>query len=107
MGQSVLHAAGEPVGRSGGLFTRGIDGPLSGLHDAVALNGGDLHHLAAQGAGQLFGIQPVAVFADDIHHIHGRYHRNAQLHQLGGQVQVPLQVGAVDDVQNDVGPLLY
>ena len=42
---------------------------------------------------------------DDVHHVDGHDHRDAQLGQLCGEVEVALQVGAVDDVQNRVGTL--
>ena len=55
---------------------------------------------------QLINIDLVAVLADNVHHVDGDDHGDTQLGQLGGQVQVPLQVGAVDDVQDGIRPLL-
>ena len=86
-----------------GLALGGLHGGLGGVHHAVALQSGDLHDLAAQLAGQLLDVDLVAVLADHVHHVHGDDHGNAQLRQLGGQIQVALQVGAVDDVQDGVG----
>ena len=105
-GQGLLHAPGKPAGRNGRFPACRADRPFRGLHHAAAPDGGNLHHLAAQGLTELFRIQPVAVPVDHVHHIDRRHHGDAQLQQLGGQVQVPLQVGAVDDIQNGVGPLL-
>ena len=99
VGNGVLHGAGE------GVHGDGLGLALGGLHHAVALQSGDLHDLAAQLAGQLLDVDLVAVLADHVHHVHGDDHGNAQLRQLGGQVQVALQVGAVDDVQDGVGAL--
>ena len=87
------------------LILGGSDGSLGGLHDAVTLQGGDLHDLAAQLAAQLLGVDGVAVLLHHVHHVDGDDHRDAQLGELGGEVQVALQVGTVDDVQNGVGPL--
>ncbi len=55
--------------------------------------------------GQLRDVDLIAVLADHVHHVDGDHHGDAQLGQLRGQVQVALQVGAVDDVQDGVGAL--
>ena len=106
VGNGVLHGAGEGVHGDGlGLALGGLHGGLGGVHHAVALQSGDLHDLAAQLAGQLLDVDLVAVLANHVHHVHGDDHGDAQLRQLGGQIQVALQVGAVDDVQDGVGAL--
>ena len=106
VGDGVLHGAGEGVHGHGLGGLGGLHGGLGGLHDALALQGGDLHDLAAQLAAQLVHVDLVAVLADHVHHVDGDDHRDAQLGQLGGQVQVTLQVGAVDDIQDGVGALV-
>ena len=105
VGDGMFHRAGEGV-HGDGLATLGsLNGGLSGLPHTGAFQGGDLHDPAAQLPGQLRHIDPVAVLLHDVHHVDGDDHRNPQLGQLGSQIQVPLQVGAVDDVQNGVGTL--
>ena len=54
---------------------------------------------------ELLDVDLVAVLLDDVHHVDGHDHRDAELGQLRGEVEVPLQVRAVDDVQNRVGTL--
>ena len=71
----------------------------------VALQGGDLDDLAAKLTGQLCGVDLIAVLADDVHHVDGDDDRDAQLGELRGEVQVALEVRAVDDVQDRVGTL--
>ena len=105
VGNGMLHGAGEGVHGDGLAVLGSLHGGLGGLHDTGALQGGDLHHLAAQLTGQLLGVDLVAVLADHIHHVDGDDHRDAQLGKLGGQVEVTLQIGAVDDVEDGVGPL--
>jgi len=61
----------------------------------------------AQKVGQLLGVENTALGARRVAHIEGQHERHAQLHDLHSQVQVPLQVGRVDDVDDDVGPLIY
>ena len=106
VGNGVLHGAGEGVHGHGLAAVGGPDSLLGRQHHAVALQSGDLHHLAAQLPGQLLGIDAVAVLLHHIHHVDGHYHRDAQLGELGGQIEVTLQVGAVDDVQDGIGALL-
>ncbi len=105
VGDGVLHGAGEGVGGDGLGGLGGFHGGLRGLHDAIALQGGDLNDLAAQLTGKLRHVDLVAALADHIHHVDGDDHRDAQLGELRGQIKVALQVGAVDDVQDGVGPL--
>ena len=107
MGDRVLDRAGERVHRHGLGGLGGLDGGFCRVHDAVTLQGGDLHHLAAQLAAELSHVDLVAVLADHIHHVDGDDHRDTQLGKLGGEVEVALQVGAVDDVQNGVGPFSH
>ena len=44
--------------------------------------------------GELSRVDVVPVFPHHVHHVDGDDHGDAQLHELGGQVQVALQVGA-------------
>ena len=91
--------------RNGLAVLGGIHSDLGGFHNAGSLQSGDLDHFAAQLTGQLVNVDLVAILLDHVHHVDGHDHRDAQLHQLGGQIQVALQVGTVDDVQNGVGAL--
>ena len=105
VGQRMLDRTGERVHRNGLRALGGLDGGLGSLHDAGALQGGDLNDLTAKLAGQLCGIDLIAVFADDVHHVDGDDDRDAQLGELRGEVQVALEVRAVDDVQDRIGTL--
>ena len=101
----MLDRTGERVHRDGLRALCRADCRLGSFHDAGALQRGDLDDLAAQLTAQLGGVDLVAVLADDVHHVDGDDDRNAQLGQLRGQVQVTLQICAVDDVQNRIGAL--
>ena len=105
VGDGVLDRAGEGVLRLGVRAGSGGNGSLSGFHDAGALQSGDLNDRAAQLAGEFLDVDLVAVLLDNVHHVDGHDHRDAELGQLRGEVEVPLQVGAVDNVQNRIGPL--
>ena len=103
--QRMLHTAAEGVHGNRSRASGGCNGSFGCFLDAGALQGGNLHHLAAQLTGQFRDVDPVAALAHDINHVDGNDHRDAQLGQLSGQVQVTLQVGAVDDVQDGIRTL--
>ncbi len=102
--QRVLDAAGKDMRKLAALGTaRQGDGFFGGFHTTFALQGAHLDNLAAERFTQAAKVDLVAVFANQIDHVDGDDNRNAELDELGGQVQVALDVGAVDDIQNGVG----
>ena len=106
VGDRVLDRAGERVHRHGLGGLGGLDGGFCRGHDAVTLQGRDLHDLAAELLRQLADVDLVAALAHDVHHVHGHDHRDAQFGQLRGQVQVALEVRAVHDVEDGVRTLV-
>ena len=106
MGQGMLHSAAEAVHAEPFLAALAASIAASAASMMpVPFQGGYLHNLAAQLPGQLCNIDLISVFLDHIHHIDRDHNRNSQLGQLGGQIQVSLQVGSVDDIQNGIRPL--
>ena len=85
------------------LFRQG-NHSLCGFLYTGSLQGGDLDHLAAQLLAQLLNVDLIAVLFHHIHHVHGHQNRDAQLHQLGGQVKVTLDIRSVHDIQDRVRP---
>ena len=63
-------------------------------HDRDAQHG--LHLIDADGA---------AVAAHLVHHVQRQHHRRIQLHELHGEVQIPLDVGGVHDIDDARGLL--
>ena len=104
---SVLDRAGEGVHRNGLAVLCSVDSGLGSVHNAVALQSGDLNDLAAELTGELFDVYLVALLADDIHHVDGDHHGDAKLSELSGEVEVTLKVRAVDDVEYRIGTLGY
>ena len=47
-----------------------------------------------------------AVVPHLIHHIQCQNHRNIQLHQLHGQIQVPLNIGCINDIDDSLWMLI-
>ena len=108
VGQGVLYAAGEHVRQLAGLAVLGQSHRLfSGLHAALALQGAHLHDLAAQGRAQPGEVDGIAVLPHQVDHVHRHHHGQVQLNELGGEIQVPLDVGAVHDVEDGVGLLIH
>ncbi|MPM58275.1 hypothetical protein SDC9_105106 [bioreactor metagenome] len=111
MGHRV-DAAVDGAGR-----TKILDGgkrpALSSLHrglyklpNALVLHGGDGHHRDAQRLGHARNVDGSAVFPHLVHHVQRQHHGNLRLHQLQSQIQIPLNVGRVHDVDDAVRPLV-
>ena len=76
---------------------------LKELGDALILKGRDHHDRAAELLGKLVRIDLVAVLLDQIGHIEGNDHGQAGLDNLKRQVQVALEVGGVDHLDDNIG----
>ena len=106
MGQGVLHTAAEGV-PEGGSAAGGGHGQIRRLGHTGVLQGGDGAHSAPQLSAQGVSVNPVAAALHHIHHVDGHHHRDAHLRQLGGQIEIPLQVGAVYNIQYHIRPLIH
>ncbi len=84
------------------LFLRQLDAHLGGFHRTVGLQRAHLHNRAAKRTGKCREIDHIAVFLYQINHVDGNDGRNADLQQLCGQIKVSLDVGAIDNVQNNI-----
>ena len=80
---------------------------LDQLLGALALDGCGLNDRHAKLLRQLLYVDHVAALLDDIHHVQRHNDRNAHLEQLGGQVQVALDVGSVHQVHDGLRLLVY
>ena len=82
-------------------------GSLDQLLSALALDGCGLNDRHAELLRELLYVNHVAALLDDIHHVQRDNHRNAHLEQLGGQVQVALDVGSVHQIHDGLRLLVY
>jgi hypothetical protein len=64
------------------------------------------HHRNAEELRQLRGVDLLAAFAHLVHHVEGEDHGDAELHELDGEVEVPLEAVGVDDVDHQLRPLV-
>ena len=80
-----------------------VDRRVRRLIDARPFQRRHLDHRAADLPGEFRDVDLVAFFFDKVDHVDRDNHRDAQFGQLRGQIQVSLEVGAVNDVQDRVG----
>ena len=73
---------------------------LCRLLDTGTLQGRNLNNLAAETLAQLICVDLVAILLYDVHHVDCHDHRNAELHDLCGQIQVTLDVCSVNDIDD-------
>ena len=100
---AVLRGAAEVLTRRAFIVAGHMDGVAHHLIYALVLHGADgddgnaenlLHPVDADGS---------AVASHFVHHIESQHHGDAKLHELHGEVEVALDVGGIDDVDDAVG----
>ena len=101
--QNVLDRRIELVLRHLALGSSGLLDLLEQLVDTLVLKGRDHHDRAAELLGKLVRVDLVAVFLHEVGHVEGHDHGQAGLDDLKCQVQVALQVGGVDDLDDYIG----
>jgi hypothetical protein len=72
------------------------------VFDALTAGRGHWHHGAAQACREPLGVDQQALVPGYVHHVQGHHQGAPHLDQLGGQVEVALQVGRIQDVQDQV-----
>ena len=107
LGNGILHCVGELELRRRLAFLGSLLCRLDQLLGALALDGCGLNDRHAEFLRQLLYVDHVAALLDDIHHVQRDNDRNAHLEQLGGQVQVALDVGSVHQVHDGLRLLVY
>ena len=106
VGESVLDGAFKGVHRNSLGALCSLDSSLGSVHDSVTFKGGNLDYLAAELAGELIDVYFVAVLLDDVHHVDGDNNGDAELGQLGGEIEVSFEVRTVDYVKYSVRALI-
>ena len=79
---------------------------LDELPYSLVLACSDRHDRHSERAFQRIDVDRPPVLAHFVHHVQRNHHRLVQLHQLGGQIQVALDVGRIDDVYYPVDVVL-
>ena len=101
--QNVLDGGVELVLRHLALGSSRLLDLLKELGDALILKGRDHHDRAAELLGKLVRVDLVAVLLDQICHVEGNDHGQAGLDNLKRQVQVTLEVGGIDNLDDHIG----
>ena len=115
----VLHRVDAPVYRTAvvfrcteiliqGLFLVfcNVNGMLDKFIDALSRRCRNRHHRCTEHLFHRIDINVSAIVGDLIHHVQGNHHRYAHLQQLHRQVQVPLYIRRVHDIDDCVRLLL-
>ena len=79
-----------------GLF----DHSSGNIFKAIAMKGRDLDNRNVQPAAELLRFDGITALLNDVHLIEGNDHGKAELHQLGGEVQVAFEIRCVHDIQD-------
>ena len=103
--QCVLHTAAEGMHRNRLSALCGFYSSFSRCVDIGSLQSRDADELHTHLFRQLFQINLIPVLLDQIHHVDGYDNRNAQLCELGCQIEVSLQVRTINDIQDSIRPL--
>ena len=85
------------------LGSSGLLNLLEKLLDTLVLKGRDHHDRAAELLGELVRVDLVAVLLDQVGHVEGNDHGQAGLDNLKRQIQVALEVGGVDNLDDNIG----
>ena len=85
------------------LGSSGLLDLLEQLRDALVLKSRDHHDRAAELLGELVRVDLIAVLLDQVGHVEGDDHGQAGLDNLKRQVQVALEVGGIDHLDDDIG----
>ena len=101
--QNVLDGGIELVLRHLALRSSGLLDLIEQLRDALVLKSGDHHDRATELLGELVRIDLIAVLLDQVGHVEGDDHGQAGLDNLKRQVQVTLEVGGVDHLDDNIG----
>ena len=100
---AVVHVQ---VPRLGVSPFKNLDDLVEQLVDAFAAASGGRHDRHAEEGAELVDVKLVAALLELVEHIEGHHHREVHVDELGGEVEVALEVAAVHHVEDDVGILL-
>ena len=101
--QNVLDGGIELVLRHLALRSSGLLDLLKEFLDALVLKSRDHHDRATELLGKLVRVDLIAVLLDQVGHVEGNDHGQAGLDNLKRQVQVTLEVGGIDDLNDNIG----
>ena len=87
------------------IFRCGDSNPHQLVH-ALVLHSGNGYHRNAQSLAEALHINGAATAGHLVHHVQCQHHGDTHFHQLQRQVQVPLDIGGVHDIDDAVRLLI-
>ena len=96
LGAEILHLGRHPAGG-------GVEKRIHQLGDALIFRRGNGNHRNTEGFRHLLHVHAAAVAHQLVHHVQGNHRRHLKRQELKRQIEVPLYVGGVHDVDNGVG----
>ena len=103
LGEGGFKFGSETDGLRDDALARRLHGSGDQVFKAIALECRYLDDRHLELLGKLLGLDGVAALLHDVHLVERDHHGHAELHELRGQVEISLEVGRVDDVNDDVG----
>ena len=85
------------------LLLRSLNRPLHQKIGISIAEGGNFHHGHAHALFQQLRVYPFAALFQNVRHVQSHDKRDIQLHQLRGEVEIALEIGRIDDVDDAVG----
>ena len=95
LGAEILHLGRHPAGG-------GVDKRIHQLGDALIFRRGNGNHRNTEGFRHLLHVHTAAVAHQLVHHVQGDHRRHLKRQELKRQIEVPLYVGGVHNVDNGV-----
>lgn len=104
MGQCMFYTPGKAMSRNrnGIRILCACQCFLNRLGHSRFFQRRDACHLATEFFLQPVGVDEITAFCEHVHHVDGDDHRNAQFQQLRGEIQIPFEIRAVHDIQDNV-----
>ena len=102
----MFNRSGKRVHRYRFTILCGVHGNTGGLLNPISPQCGNFHNRTSQFPGKFLRVNGIAILAYHVHHVNGNDNGDSQFRQLGGQIQIALQIGSVNDVQNAVGTFI-
>ena len=100
---SVILRTAEVIPSGRLLIQRHMQGVIYQLVDAFIFCRGNGNHRNPEGFLHGVDIDRAAVSPNLVHHIKSQHHGNIQFHKLHGQVEIPLDIGSVHNIDNSFG----
>ncbi len=84
-----------------------LDDGIEELVHASTVGKDGRNHGESEELAELVVVDVVATFLSLVKHVEGAHHADVHVYQLGGEVEIALQIAGVDDVDDDIWSVLH